>query len=57
MEKTGEVEGAHIMPVRDIDFAKIQNHLLASGGDDHKVCLWDLRCAPSTTLPLVSVGI
>eukprot|EP00884_Botryococcus_braunii_P002201 jgi/Botrbrau1/11982/Bobra.0115s0018.1 len=43
MEKTGELEGAHIMPVRDIDFAKIQSHLLASGGDDHKVCIWDLR--------------
>lgn len=43
MEKSGEVEGAHIMPVRDLDFAKQTGNLLASAGDDHRICVWDLR--------------
>lgn len=45
MKRTGDVPDAHFMPVRDIDFAHQQQHLVVSAGDDCKLCLWDLRCA------------
>ncbi len=43
MKRVGEIPHAHLMPVRDIDFAKQQQHKIVSAGDDCKLCIWDLR--------------
>ncbi len=45
MKRTGEIPHAHLMPVRDIDFANQQQHKIVSAGDDCKLCIWDLRYA------------
>ena len=45
MKRVGEIPHAHLMPVRDIDFAKQQQHKIVSAGDDCKLCIWDLRYA------------
>ena len=45
MKRIGEIPHAHLMPVRDIDFAKHQQHKIVSAGDDCKLCIWDLRYA------------
>lgn len=46
MRRTAELEGAHQMPVRDVDFARGREHLLLSAGDDCRLRFWDLRRAP-----------
>lgn len=43
MKKVADIPEAHLMPVRDIDFAHQQQHRIVSAGDDCKVCIWDLR--------------
>ena len=43
MKRVGEIPHAHLMPVRDIDFANQQQHKIVSAGDDCKLCIWDLR--------------
>ncbi|KAK9815701.1 hypothetical protein WJX72_008294 [[Myrmecia] bisecta] len=55
LKKTGEIEGAHYMPVRDIDFAHRHEHQIVSGGDDCKLRFWDLR-AGSAAKPLLELG-
>lgn len=45
MKRVGEIADAHLMPVRDIDFAHQQQHRIVSAGDDCKICIWDLRFA------------
>ena len=47
MRRSAEVESAHHMPVRDVDFARGQAHVLLSAGDDCRLRLWDLRCGLS----------
>ena len=42
-KRSGEIEGAHHMPVRDIDFAQHQQHRIVTAGDDGKLRFWDLR--------------
>lgn len=41
------ISDAHGMAVRDIDFAKQQDNLVVTAGEDCKVRLWDLRQALS----------
>jgi len=43
MSPTLAIDNAHEMAVRDVDFSKTNQHLLATGGDDCKMCIWDLR--------------
>lgn len=43
LKKTGDVEGAHLMPVRDFDFAHRREHLAVTAGDDCRLRYWDLR--------------
>lgn len=50
MRRSAEVESAHHMPVRDVDFARGQAHLLLSAGDDCRLRLWDLRCGCGLSL-------
>ena len=50
MRRSAEVESAHHMPVRDVDFARGQAHLLLSAGDDCRLRLWDLRCGCGVSL-------
>jgi len=53
MSQTITVEKAHEMGVRDVDFSKTNQNLLASAGDDCHMCVWDLRKAQS---PVVKVS-
>ncbi|CAD7704086.1 unnamed protein product [Ostreobium quekettii] len=43
MQQTKEVDNAHEMPVRDVDFAGQQQGQLATCGDDCAIRIWDLR--------------
>ncbi|KAK9865749.1 hypothetical protein WJX84_007366 [Apatococcus fuscideae] len=43
MKKAGEIEAAHQMPVRDLDFSRQELHRCVSSGDDGRICFWDLR--------------
>ena len=43
MKKSSEIEAAHTMLVRDIDFSRQEPHHCVSGGDDGRFCFWDLR--------------
>jgi WD40 repeat protein len=45
--QSGAISDAHGMAVRDIDFAKQQDNLVVTAGEDCKVRLWDLRQALS----------
>ncbi len=45
-QQSGAISSAHGMPVRDVDFAKQQDNLIVTAGDDCKLRLWDLRHAP-----------
>lgn len=45
LKRTGDIKDAHMMPVRDVDFAHQQEHRIVTGGDDCQVCIWDLRFA------------
>lgn len=56
MKRVGETPHAHLMPVRDIDFAKQQQHKIVSAGDDCKLCIWDLRMLGSAINPLLELG-
>ena len=47
MRRVAEIEGAHQMPVRDVDVARGNAHLLLSAGDDCRLRLWDMRHAPA----------
>ncbi|EIE27740.1 WD40 repeat-like protein [Coccomyxa subellipsoidea C-169] len=46
-QQSGAISSAHGMPVRDVDFAKQQDNLIVTAGDDCKLRLWDLRHAPA----------
>lgn len=48
MRRVAEIEGAHQMPVRDVDVARGSAHLLLSAGDDCRLRIWDMRHAPAT---------
>lgn len=50
MKKSAEIEAAHQMPVRDIDFSRQEPHRCVSGGDDGRICFWDLRRVIQTYL-------
>ncbi|KAL3130790.1 hypothetical protein ABBQ38_000129 [Trebouxia sp. C0009 RCD-2024] len=56
LKKTAEIPDAHLMPVRDIDFAHQQQHRIVSAGDDCKVCIWDLRALGASATPLLELG-
>ncbi|CAK0785551.1 hypothetical protein CVIRNUC_008761 [Coccomyxa viridis] len=43
MQQSATITDAHSMPIRDIDFARQQDHLLATAGIDCMFRLWDLR--------------
>jgi len=43
MSRTGEVSGAHRMPVRDVSFASHNEHRFVTGGDDCRLRFWDMR--------------
>ena len=43
LKRTGQIKDAHMLPVRDVDFAHQQQHKIVTGGDDCQVCVWDLR--------------
>jgi len=43
MSQTICIDGAHEMAVRDVDVSKTNQHLVATGGDDCHLCVWDLR--------------
>ena len=43
MQQSGSIAAAHSMPVRDVDFARQQDNLMATAGDDCMFRLWDLR--------------
>lgn len=43
LKRTGEIQDAHMMPARSVDFAHQQPHRMVTGGDDCQVCIWDLR--------------
>ena len=45
LKRTGDIKDAHMMPVRNVDFAHEQEHRIVTGGDDCQVCIWDLRFA------------
>ena len=47
MRRVAEIEGAHQMPVRDVDVARGNAHLLLSAGDDCRLRVWDMRRAPA----------
>lgn len=47
LKRTGEIKDAHMMPIRDVDFAHQEQHKVVTGGDDCQVCVWDLRYAPA----------
>ena len=47
MRRAAMIEGAHQMPVRDVDIARGNMHLLVSAGDDCRLRVWDLRRAPA----------
>ena len=47
MRRVADIEGAHQMPVRDVDVARGNAHLLLSAGDDCRLRLWDMRRAPA----------
>ncbi|KAK9836359.1 hypothetical protein WJX81_008394 [Elliptochloris bilobata] len=55
MRCSAEIEGAHQMPVRDVDVARGSPHLLLSAGDDCRLRFWDLRLG-SSTKPLAELG-
>ena len=44
MQQSATITDAHSMPIRDIDFARQQDNLLATAGIDCMFRLWDLRC-------------
>lgn len=51
MQQSGSISHAHSMPIRDVDFARHQDNLMATAGDDCMFRLWDLRCSlPSTAM-------
>ena len=43
MQPSAAVNGAHFAAVRDIDYARQQENLIVTTGDDCKLRLWDLR--------------
>ena len=43
LEKTAQIEGAHRMDARDVDFSRQRQHVVATAGDDCKLRIWDLR--------------
>ncbi|CAL5224411.1 g7093 [Coccomyxa viridis] len=43
MQQSGSISHAHSMPIRDVDFARQQDNLMATAGDDCMFRLWDLR--------------
>ena len=43
MQQSGTITSAHSMPIRDVDFARQQDNLLATAGIDCMFRLWDLR--------------
>ena len=53
MGQTITIDKAHEMAVRDVDFSKTNQNLVATGGDDCSMCVWDLRKAAS---PVVRVS-
>ena len=42
-QQSGAIPEAHGMAVRSVDFAKQQDNLIVTAGDDCKLRLWDLR--------------
>lgn len=51
MSCTGEVQGAHRMPARDVCFCPTNENRLVSAGDDCKLRVWDLRWVCGTVFP------
>lgn len=56
MKRVGEIPDAHLMPVRDVDFAHQQQNRVVSAGDDCRLCIWDLRSLGSSISPLLELG-
>lgn len=44
MQQSESISHAHSMPIRDVDFARQRDNLMATAGDDCMFRLWDLRC-------------
>ena len=57
MQQSGSISAAHSMPIRDVDFARQQDNLMATAGDDCMFRLWDLRCLASHVLVPMSLHL
>lgn len=56
LSEAARVDKAHAGGARDVDCAPRQQHLVLTCGDDAKLRLWDLRCAPRV-LPMAPLAV
>jgi hypothetical protein len=50
MQVGASAPGAHAATVRDVDFARQQDGLVVTAGDDCRLRLWDLRHGPAPVI-------